>query len=121
MVEKYTIESHHSLMFMPFNKNRPIFAAGPLAMHNTGIRNKQNFPSPLAKTHAPVQVFAMKEIFFIQTPDLRQRLTLHHHAGTGNRLDCNRTIRQRLLMQLEIGKKLRITVAIFRQTEDADK
>jgi hypothetical protein len=54
------------------------------------------------RAHAPIEVFAMQEISFIERPYIRDRLSAHHHAGAGNCLDLDGVVRKRIAMPQEI-------------------
>jgi hypothetical protein len=92
MAEKFTVEAHHSFVFVPFHKNRPCFAASPLMMNHMGIGYKYDFPAPLAKTHAPIQVFTVHKITIIQRANIQQRVAPYQHAGAGHGFNFHGTI-----------------------------
>ena len=71
MMKEFAVEVHHPLVFMPFNKNWVCFAASPLVMTHMSIGYKYDFPTPLTKAHAPVQVFTVHEITFIPWADIK--------------------------------------------------
>jgi hypothetical protein len=59
------------------------------------------------RTHAPIEVFAVQEISFIERPNVRDHLPVHHHAGAGNRLDLGWPFGERILGaegNREVGK-----------------
>ena len=93
MAEKLTIEAHHPLVFVPFHKNRPRFAASPLIMNCSSFRNKHYFPATLAKTHTKIQVFTVQEVTLVQGADIQHRITPNQHAGAGNSFNLNGAIR----------------------------
>ena len=69
-------------------------------MDDFGFGHEHDLPASLTRAHAPIKVFAMEEISFIERPYIRDRLSAHHHAGAGNRLDLDGVVRKRIAMPL---------------------
>jgi len=65
-------------------------------MGDFGLGHEHDLPASSPRAHAPIEVFAM------QRPYIRDRLSAHHHAGAGNCLDLDRVVRKRIAMQQEI-------------------
>jgi hypothetical protein len=76
-------------------------------MDDLGFRHEQNLPASSPRAHAPIEIFAVQEISFIERPNIRDHLPAHHHAGAGNRLDLGWPVGERILVQKEIGRSER--------------
>src|SRR5664280_1340293 len=121
MMEKFTIESHHPFVFLPFHKNRSSLTANALLMNCTGTGHELDFPTPLAETHAPVQIFTMQKIALIKETDIQHCVTPYQHTGAGNGFRLHGTIRQWLLMQQEIGEEPGISFTKSIQAKGANE
>ena len=86
-------------------------------MDQLGLGNKDNLPTLLPKAHAPVEIFTVHEIAFVERPDIFVRFTPHQHASDGNRLDIDRYGRNRLRTQIIRGEQSRPALAESRQAE----
>jgi hypothetical protein len=71
-------------------------------MDDFGTGVEKNFPVSSPRAHAPIEIFAMKEISFIERPYVRDHLSAHHHVGPRNCLDLDRPLRKRIAVQQEI-------------------
>lgn len=69
MTKKLIVKAQHAFMLVPFHKNRPRFAANALMVNDSCTGDKKDLPAFLAKTHAPVEIFAVHEIAFIHNSD----------------------------------------------------
>jgi hypothetical protein len=70
-------------------------------MDNFGFGHEHDVPASSTRAHAPIEVFAMGKILFIEQPYVRDHLRAHHHAGAGNCLDLDWPVRKRIAMQQE--------------------
>lgn len=67
---KFVKEACHALVFVPFHRHRQLHTTGPLVVASLGPGHYVNMPAGTAKTHKPVQVFAMEKIAVVQGTDL---------------------------------------------------
>jgi hypothetical protein len=70
-----------------------------------GVGHEQYFPTSLASTHAPIEVFAVEKIPFIERSYICNHFPAHHHTGTGDSLYLDRLLRKGLMVQKEIGRR----------------
>lgn len=94
MAEELLIESNHALVLTPFDKDAMRSATAPLEMRDFRIWDKHDLPAFVAETHAPVQVFTVQKVAFIQSADIFVCLTGNQHTGAGNRFDLYWMVRQ---------------------------
>src|SRR5687768_13528584 len=103
--EKLAVEPHHSPVFVPFHKYGTSPAARPLIVDDGCIGYEKNLPSLVPEAHTPIQIFTMEKIILVPKTHIFNCIPTHQHESAGNSLHLKRTIRQRLLVQMEIEKQ----------------
>ncbi len=66
MPEELSVETNHSLVFMPRYENRATVTTRAFVMRDFDIRYEQDLPPGLAKAHTPVEVIAVEKIALIE-------------------------------------------------------
>jgi hypothetical protein len=105
--QQFAVEPYHPKVLVIFDGERPTPATHAFMMDDLGVGDEQDFPVSSPSAQAPIKVFAVEEISFIERPYIRNHLPAHHHASAGNCLDLDWPFRERILVQEEIGESER--------------
>lgn len=76
-------------------------------MHDRRIGYEEDLPAMLAGPHAEVEVLAVEEVALVHEAEVVHSLASEEHAGSGDRLDGDRRLGERLAMKMKVIEELR--------------